>query len=68
MNKALGLALLGVGIALMIWGFNASESFSSEVSRFFTGKPTDKSMWLVIGGIAATVTGAVVTWQRSLKA
>jgi hypothetical protein len=68
MNKALGLALLGVGIALMIWGFNASESFSSEVSRFFTGKPTDKSMWLVIGGIAATVTGAVMTWQRSLKA
>ena len=68
MNKALGLALLGVGIALMIWGFNASESFSSEVSRFFTGKPTYKSMWLVIGGIAATVTGAVMTWQRSLKA
>ena len=68
MNKVIGLALLGVGIALIIWGVNATDSFSSDVSRFFTGKPTDKSMWLLIGGIASTIAGAVLTWQRSLKA
>jgi hypothetical protein len=67
MNKALGLALLAVGIALIVWGINASESFGSEVSRFFTGHPTDKSMWLLIGGIASTIFGVVLSLGRSLK-
>jgi hypothetical protein len=35
---------LAVGIALIVWGINASESFGSKSRRFFTGKPTDKSM------------------------
>ena len=29
------------------------------MSRFFTGKPTEKAMWLLPGGIAATTVGAV---------
>ena len=61
MNKALGIGLLIAGIVLTIFGINASESFGSEVSRFFTGTPTDKSMWLLIGGIAAAITGLFLT-------
>jgi hypothetical protein len=53
--------LLIVGIVLTVFGTNASESFGSEVSRFFTGTPTDKSMWLLIGGIAAAITGLFLT-------
>ena len=60
MNKALGLALLAVGIALLIWGVSATDSFSSDVSRFFTGKPTDKAMWLMLAGLAASIFGAVL--------
>jgi hypothetical protein len=41
----------------MAWGMNASESLSSGVSRFFTGSPTNKAMWLIIGGIAAVLLG-----------
>jgi hypothetical protein len=59
MNKGIALALLAVGVVLIIFGINASESFGSEVSRFFTGTPTDKSMWLLLAGIAAAVVGAV---------
>lgn len=59
MNKGIALALLAVGIVLIIFGVNATESFGSEVSRFFTGTPTDKSMWLLLGGIAATVVGVI---------
>jgi hypothetical protein len=59
MNKAVSLALLVIGIALMIFGMNASNSVSSDVSRFFTGNPTDKTIWFLIGGIAAAVVGAV---------
>jgi hypothetical protein len=68
MNKALGLAMLAVGIALIVWGISATDSFSSDVSRFFTGKPTDKSMWLLLGGIALTVFGSVLSFRRSLRA
>jgi len=64
MNKGIGLALLAVGIVMIVFGMNATESFSSDVSRFFTGSPTDKSMWLLLGGIAATIVGSVMSLRR----
>jgi hypothetical protein len=36
----------------------ASDSAASGISRFFTGNPTDKTMWLMIGGIVAAIVGA----------
>jgi hypothetical protein len=60
MNRALGIALLIGGIVLAIFGISASESFSSDVSRFFTGTPTDKSMWLLLGGIVMAIVGLVL--------
>jgi hypothetical protein len=58
MNKPLSLALLIGGIILLICGANASDSIGSSFSRFFTGNPTDKTVWLLIGGAVATVVGA----------
>jgi hypothetical protein len=57
MNKGMSVALLVVGIVLLIWGVSATESFSSDVSQFFTGSPTDKAVWLLVGGIVATIVG-----------
>jgi len=57
MNKGISVALLVVGIVLIIWGVNASESFSSDVSRFFTDSPTNKAVWLMIGGIGSAIIG-----------
>ena len=57
MNNIVGLALLAGGIVLLIFGFNESHSFGSDVSRVFTGNPTDRSMWMIIGGILAIVAG-----------
>ena len=65
MNKAIGIALLAGGIALIVFGVNASNSFSSDVSRFFHGTPTDKSMWFLIGGIVSVITGLFLTVRRS---
>ena len=59
MNKAISLALLVVGVVLIVLGINATNSFQSDVSRFFTGNPTDKAVWTLIGGIAAAVIGLV---------
>ena len=58
MNKIISLALLGGGIALIVYGVNASNSISSDFSRFFTDSPTNKTIWLLIGGIVATAIGA----------
>ena len=64
MNKGIGLALLAVGIALIVYGVQASNSASSDVSRIFTNAPTNKSLWLLLGGIAATIVGFVMTLRR----
>jgi hypothetical protein len=57
MNNIVGLAILALGIVLLVFGFNASHSFSSDVSRTFTGNPTNHSMWLIIGGAVAVIAG-----------
>ena len=53
------IAMLIGGIALIVFGVSASSSLSSDISRFFTGSPTDKAIWLLVGGAAASVAGAV---------
>jgi hypothetical protein len=65
MNRAIGFAILAAGIVLIVFGVNESHSVSSSFSRFFTGNPTDKSMWLIIGGITATVVGAVLALRAA---
>jgi len=57
MNKIISLALLVGGIVLIVVGINATNSFSSDVSGLFTGSPTDKAVWMLIGGIVAGVVG-----------
>jgi hypothetical protein len=57
MNKGISVALLVVGVILLVFGFSAYHSASSDVSRFFTGAPTDKALWLLISGVIASVVG-----------
>ena len=57
MNKVVFLAILVGGVVLVIYGVAASESFSSDISHFFTGSPTDKTIWLLVGGIVAVIIG-----------
>jgi len=59
MNKAIWFAVLAGGILLLIFGINAYDSSSSDISRFFTGSATDKSIWMLVGGIVVTVLGLV---------
>jgi hypothetical protein len=68
MNTIASIALLVGGVTLMIFGINAMNSFGSDVSRFFTGSPTDKAVWMLIGGIVATFVGLVLTLRRGKQA
>lgn len=58
MNRTLFIAVLTGIIILIVYGISASESISSDFSRFFTGKPTEETIWLPIGGIIACAIGA----------
>jgi divalent metal cation (Fe/Co/Zn/Cd) transporter len=63
MNKIISLALLTGGIFLLVIGINAMHSFSSDVSRFFTESPTNKAVWMLLGGIVAAVIGLAMLWR-----
>jgi Protein of unknown function (DUF3185) len=68
MNKIVSLALLLGGIILIILGVNATHSFVSDVSRFFTGSSTDKAIWMLIGGIVAAGLGLAALWRSPKRA
>ena len=57
MSKGISVALLAIGIMLSSFGVAASETLGSDLSRFFTGSPTDKAVWLLISGIAIGIVG-----------
>jgi len=65
MNKALSIAILVAGIVLLIFGINAHESIASETKEIVTGTPTDKSIWLIVGGIVGILVGGFSAFRRA---
>jgi len=64
MNRILSIGILVVGVVLLIFGINAHDSLASSAKEAVTGTPTDKSMWLIIGGIAAIIVGGLGSMFR----
>ena len=62
MNRILGIVFLVSGIVLLAYGINAAQSFSSDVSRVVSGAPTNKSVWLLIGGVASLAL-SLASWR-----
>lgn len=62
-QRLIGLAALAVGIILLVLGIRATETFGSQVSEFFTGSPTDRAIWLIIGGAVLVIVGAGVAFM-----
>jgi drug/metabolite transporter (DMT)-like permease len=61
MNRPLGIALLVAGIVLLVLGINSTNSAGSDISKFFTGAPTDKAVWLLLGGVVAMIVGSFMS-------
>lgn len=68
MIRAVGLVLLVAGVMLVFFGLNEMNSLTSDISRMFTGNPTNRSIWLVFGGAVLAVlgmVGMVPGWRKS---
>lgn len=66
MNRIVSLVLLACGMVLIVFGISAANSFIADVSRLLKGSPTDRSVWMLIGGIIAAVVG-LATLLRTPK-
>ncbi|MCX7374297.1 MAG: DUF3185 family protein [Alphaproteobacteria bacterium] len=60
----IGFALLGMGLLLMVLGFNASRAPVEQVTEALTGNYTDRTMWYLLGGAIAIMAGLVLTFMN----
>lgn len=63
-KNTIAVAMLVAGIILLAWGINMSGAFDSQVSRVFTGSPTDKAMLTMIAGAVLAAIGAFRLFMR----
>jgi hypothetical protein len=61
-SRALGILMLVVGIILLVFGLNATDSVSDTVSEGVTGRYTDTTMWYLIGGAVLAIGGALMAF------
>ncbi len=59
-TKIFGVVLLVVGVLLLFFGYQASQSMGEQLAETFTGRFSDETMWYLIGGAAAVVAGALL--------
>ncbi|MCH6580449.1 MAG: DUF3185 family protein [Nitrospina sp.] len=53
-NKVQGVVMLAAGGALLFWGYNITQSISSQINQALNGAPPDKAMvMMVLGGLCA---------------
>jgi hypothetical protein len=60
MNNKIGQAILALGIGLIFFGINESLYVATDFSRFLTGNPADRALWMICAGIVAVVAGSVM--------
>ncbi|WP_404366386.1 DUF3185 family protein [Marinobacter sp.] len=63
-QKLVGIVLLVVGIGLLYFGWQGSQSLGDQLSETVTGQPTDETMWFLIGGAAAAIGGAFLLFFK----
>lgn len=63
-NRILGIVLLVVGLIMLYFGWQSSQSLGDQVAETFTGRFTDSTMWLLLLGAAAAVGGILLAVVR----
>jgi len=61
LNRALGLALIVIGVGLAYWGYQIAETLPSQLSTKFSGTLPTEVILRYIGGAACGVAGLFLT-------
>ncbi len=63
-QKLAGIVLLVIGVILLYFGWQASQSPGDQLTEALTGRFTDETMWYLIAGVAALAAGAFLAFFR----
>jgi len=63
-QQIVGFVLLVVGLILLYFGWQSSQSLGDQVTEAMTGRFTDNTMWFLIGGAAAVAAGVFLAFLR----
>ncbi|MDP1933115.1 MAG: DUF3185 family protein [Gammaproteobacteria bacterium] len=63
-NKLIGIVLLVVGVMLLFFGLQSSESVGDQLTEAVTGRFTDETMLFIFGGVVAIVAGLYMAAMR----
>ncbi len=64
MTRILGIVLFIGGVALIVGGYFVSQSVTESVRTFLGFKFGKETMWYLIGGAAAVVSGLLILIGR----
>tara|TARA_R110002073_G_scaffold87436_2_gene207619 strand:+ start:1248 stop:1460 length:213 start_codon:yes stop_codon:yes gene_type:complete len=56
-SKMLGFIALAIGIVLLIFAWQGSNAPVDQITEALTGSYSDRTMWFLMGGIAASLGG-----------
>lgn len=62
--KIISIILIVVGAGLLIWGYQLSGSFESELSKTFSGSAPEGVMWRYISGAASLIAGSYLFFKK----
>lgn len=61
-KRVIGIVTLVVGLVLLYFGWQSSESVGEQLHETVTGRYTDETMWYLIVGTVASVAGLLLTF------
>jgi hypothetical protein len=66
-RRIFGILLLVLGVALLAFGADATQAASSSLSQRHYGGPSEKAVWLFIGGSILGAMGLLesLRWRRA---
>lgn len=63
-SKLVGIVLLVIGIALLYFGYQSTQSLGNQLTETVTGRFTDQTMWYLIGGAASAAAGGFLLFFK----
>lgn len=59
-RQIIGICILVVGVILLYFGYNATQSVGEEMAETFTGRYSDETTWYLILGAVGVIAGLLI--------